>query len=121
MLDVDHFKAINDAQGHLKWDAVLKALSVRLQQCLRETDVLARWGGEEFLIVAPETELDGAQRLAERCLGTVTGSPVADTALSATFGVTGVKAGDDVESLVGRADTALYEGKSAGRNRVLVH
>ena len=121
VLDVDHFKAVNDTHGHEAGDAVLVTLTRRVQTRLRAGDLIGRWGGEEFLVVAPEIGLDGAMTLAEDLRATVAAEPV--EASGTTIDVT-VSAGvatwaDETEAeIVGRADTALYEAKAAGRNRV---
>lgn len=120
LLDVDHFKTINDQQGHACGDAVLRGLVRRLEDCLRESDCLARWGGEEFLIIMPETEAGAAAEVAGRCQAALSALPIEGQTISATFGVAGYRSGDSIEALVGRADRALYAGKKEGRNRVLV-
>ena len=120
LLDVDHFKTINDRQGHACGDAVLQGLARRLETCLRETDCLARWGGEEFLIIMPEIDARAAAEVAIRCQAALSATEIEDQTISATFGVAGFQSGDSIEALVGRADRALYAGKKDGRNRVLI-
>lgn len=120
MLDVDHFKTINDRLGHDAGDQVLIRLTAVLGAHVRETDILARWGGEEFLVGAPETELQGACELAERLRSAVEQEVVREAPGSGTLsaGVAQYQAGDSLRSWVRRADRALYEAKNAGRNRV---
>lgn len=123
LADVDHFKAINDRHGHDVGDAVLCAVSRALQRGLRNIDHVGRWGGEEFLMLLPETSLDGALQLAERLRQDVSRlrpSPEGDeVALTMTFGVAAVQPGDTLEEAIARADHALLGGKRDGRNRVV--
>jgi diguanylate cyclase (GGDEF)-like protein len=118
LLDIDRFKEINDKYGHAKGDRVLKATADLLRKTIRNADSAGRWGGEEFLVVCPETDLAGAGALAEKLR-----MAFADTQFpegihrTASFGVA-VFQGEGVEELVGRADDALYAAKEAGRNRV---
>ena len=120
LLDLDNFKLINDTWGHGRGDEVLVRAAARLSAHLRESDFLARWGGEEFLIVAPETASDEACELAERCRRGLADRPIDDIAVSATFGISELADGDTVESLVSRADAMMYQGKTGGRNQVAV-
>jgi diguanylate cyclase (GGDEF)-like protein/PAS domain S-box-containing protein len=119
MMDIDHFKQINDTHGHIVGDSVLKAISELIKKSIRKTDYLIRWGGEEFMIISPETILESAKLVAERTrkamehqgfdkVGKVTGS----------FGVTEFRQVDGVDDIIKRADDALYKAKSKGRNRV---
>ena len=117
MFDIDHFKQINDQEGHLNGDRVLQELARLLDGSIRETDIIARYGGEEFVIVMPQTDLDGASMFAERLRAGV----AERMAITVSGGVTEVREGDDSESLIARADTALYSAKTAGRNRVFRH
>lgn len=122
MMDVDHFKAINDRHGHQAGDTVLKQLGEILGAAVRTADLLARWGGEEFAIVAPETGEVDAAALAERIRARIAArdfAPVGHVTMS--FGaaaLTGPE--DDMQALHARADRALYEAKHRGRNRVVV-
>ncbi len=120
LLDVDHFKDVNDTYGHLKGDQVLIALAELMQRRVRKTDILGRWGGEEFLLLCPETGLQDAALLAESLRATVAEH---DFGLSGkctvSLGVTSYAPGDSAESLVGRADKALYAAKYGGRNLVI--
>jgi diguanylate cyclase (GGDEF)-like protein len=119
IFDVDHFKQINDAYGHQAGDQVLIKLSGFVAKRMRETDLLARWGGEEFVILLPLSDVPMAVRFAEilrEAIATLSfdhGKPVA-----CSFGVAQLVAGENAERLVGRADEALYRAKLNGRNRV---
>jgi diguanylate cyclase (GGDEF)-like protein len=114
MLDVDHFKQVNDRLGHAAGDQVLKQVAVVAARCLRGADVFGRFGGEEFLAVLPDTDRQGALLVAERIRAAVQ----AETSVTLTLGVA-ERAGEDVAALLAKADKALYRGKAAGRNRVL--
>lgn len=124
LLDIDFFKRVNDGYGHPAGDAVLREVSLRLQECLRDSDVLARIGGEEFMVLLPRTALGGAFELAERLRVRVAEAPVQlpATALPITIsvGVTKLVAGDSIDQAIARADAALYSAKGEGRNRVVV-
>lgn len=118
--DIDWFKRVNDNHGHLVGDQVLIAFVELLQIRLRESDTLGRWGGEEFMIICPETNLENAQKLAELLRQTIEEShlPHKDN-LTASFGVTSYRIGDSDDDIVKRADDALYLAKDSGRNLVL--
>ncbi len=123
MLDVDHFKSVNDTHGHLAGDAVLRVLGARLHETLRTLDVAARYGGEELAILLPHTPLEGARTVADRLLVlardlTVTGRRGEPVAITISIGATTHRAKETPESLLARADAALYESKRAGRNRL---
>jgi diguanylate cyclase (GGDEF)-like protein/PAS domain S-box-containing protein len=125
MLDVDHFKLINDNHGHFAGDQVLATLAHYTRGLLRSTDVIGRWGGEEFVILMPETPLAGAAAFAERLREELAALPVANNGEPLRFTVSaGVTArGEDDESVTGmlqRADVALYAAKNAGRDCVHV-
>jgi diguanylate cyclase (GGDEF)-like protein len=122
LADVDHFKKINDRHGHGAGDAVLVTAMQRIASCLRSYDVVGRYGGEEFLIIAPGCDLDLAQKLAERIRAAVSEQPVdlgdESTTITLSLGVTLGTAESDPEFLVALADTAMYQAKRNGRNRV---
>jgi diguanylate cyclase (GGDEF)-like protein len=117
LLDLDRFKEINDSFGHAAGDVMLRAVSRLLTSLARQGDTVARWGGEEFVVVLPETDLAGAQRFAERLRRTIEAHKVGDMQTSASCGVATMLPEDNVEELLGAADQALYQAKSNGRNR----
>lgn len=120
-LDVDHFKRINDVHGHMTGDHVLEELARVVHDNIRSTDVLGRWGGEEFILLVPETRLEGAALLAEKIRHCVERAGFeAAGCVTVSCGVAELHAGDTLDSLVRRADGALYAAKEAGRNRVEV-
>jgi diguanylate cyclase (GGDEF)-like protein len=117
LLDLDRFKEINDSFGHAAGDVMLRAVSRLLTSLARQGDTVARWGGEEFVVVLPETDLAGAQRFAERLRRTIEAHAVGEMRTSASCGVATMLPEDNVEELLGAADQALYQAKSNGRNR----
>jgi two-component system cell cycle response regulator len=126
MIDIDLFKKINDGFGHDTGDDVLREFAVRLASNVRAVDLPCRYGGEEFVVIMPETRLEDAERIAERIRRHVAGSPFRTAAgaeplsvtisigVAATFG-----ADDTAEALLKRSDEALYAAKAAGRNTVI--
>jgi len=126
LLDLDHFKKINDSFGHDVGDEVLREFAVRLASNVRAIDLPCRYGGEEFVTIMPDTTLEAAHRIAERIRHYISGSPFrvaqGSELLTVTISVgVAVMAGsaDTAEALLKRADEALYEAKAAGRNRVI--
>ncbi|HUG86940.1 MAG TPA: GGDEF domain-containing protein [Euzebya sp.] len=119
LLDVDHFKRINDAHGHDAGDEVLRGIAGVLQGAVRDDDVVGRWGGEEFLIIAPRTTLAEATVLAERCRERIAAASFPDVdRITASLGVA-VHARDDTDwQLIRRADHAMYLAKREGRDQV---
>jgi diguanylate cyclase (GGDEF)-like protein len=117
LIDLDRFKEINDSFGHAAGDVMLRAVSRLLTSLARQGDTVTRWGGEEFVIVLPETDLAGAQRFAERLRRTIEAHAVGEMKTSASCGVATMLPEDSVEELIGAADQALYQAKSNGRNR----
>jgi len=117
VFDLDHFKNFNGEHGHVHGDRLLKQIASILDQQARETDLVTRSGGEEFIIVLPGTELSGGTAFAERLRGIVARS----SALTVSAGVAMVTEGDDAKMLLTRADSALYAAKAAGRNCVWCH
>jgi two-component system cell cycle response regulator len=120
-VDVDHFKAINDSHGHGAGDQVLVEVARRLESAVRGGDELARWGGDEFVALLPDTDKAGALRAAERLRAAVAAAPVgaAGTELAVTISVGWAHwAGDTPDDLLARADRALYRAKDAGRDTV---
>lgn len=120
LLDVDHFKRINDTLGHDHGDRILCALVARVQACLRAEDALYRWGGEEFCILLSHTSAAGARILAERVRRLVGADPLEGLAITVSLGVATRLPGESAEALMARADEALYAAKRAGRNRCVV-
>ncbi|MDX9843290.1 MAG: GGDEF domain-containing protein [Aquabacterium sp.] len=124
LIDLDHFKRVNDEHGHAMGDQVLQTFAQQARQVTRDADIVARWGGEEFLILMPDTSADGARLLVERLREAVSGVRVSEVApeLRITFsaGITAYQPGETTDEAVHRADEALYEAKSAGRNRSVV-
>jgi diguanylate cyclase (GGDEF)-like protein len=121
LVDVDCFKRINDSLGHQAGDAVLVALAQILQSRARGSDVVGRWGGEEFLIICPDTDLDGAQQMAETLRQRIEEFAFPQVeACTASFGVSVCAPGESGSAAVARADKALYAAKEAGRNRVML-
>jgi len=132
MLDVDHFKSINDSFGHAAGDAVLQELANRIDTQIRASDVAARYGGEEFVVLLPDTETSSGVKLAERIRSAVASAPYVlpggeQQSITASIGIAGIAPeadADDLktigESLIARADVALYRAKSDGRDRVVM-
>ncbi|MFI9651258.1 diguanylate cyclase [Guyparkeria halopsychrophila] len=122
MIDLDHFKPVNDTYGHDVGDQTLVDLTKRLAEEIREPDFLARWGGEEFVVLLPETGPSEAFRMAERLRRRIEVEPFPGVgALTISLGITNFQSGDTPNTLLKRVDTALYEAKRAGRNRVVVN
>jgi diguanylate cyclase (GGDEF)-like protein len=124
MLDLDHFKLVNDTYGHLAGDVVLKEVARRMSQAVRAYDLVARYGGEEFLIVLPGCDTDQLQECAERIRSSIAGAPViAASELSITASIGAVVARLDMATemeILAAADLALYEAKRSGRNRAVL-
>ncbi|MFO8191475.1 MAG: diguanylate cyclase [Bacillota bacterium] len=120
MLDVDDLKAVNDQHGHLVGDRVLKEFTVLVQGRLRSSDVFARWGGDEFIILLPDADLDQAVQMADRIRDTIASYKFShgDT-VSCSFGVSGYEEGDDHIKVVQRADNRLYQAKNKGKSQVV--
>ena len=119
IIDLDDFKGINDRLGHLAGDEALVTLAQRLGHMLRATDTVGRWGGEEFVIIAPETDLAASMRLADVVRGYVSAHPLVATAVvTASIGVATYRPGDRLPTLIARADAALYVAKESGKNQV---
>jgi diguanylate cyclase (GGDEF)-like protein len=121
MLDIDHFKIINDTYGHITGDKVLQHFSNVVEKNLRNFDILGRFGGEEFCILLPATDMAGGQQFAERLCQIIAATPIETNnfsiAYSVSIGVTMFLPGDNkIINIIERADTALYQAKTAGRN-----
>ena len=118
MMDLDHFKTVNDTHGHQVGDQVLVDFSQRVRQQLRQTDRLGRWGGEEFVLLLPEASLDDALNVAQRIRSSRAQAPALPLC-TVSIGVASYEnRSDTIGSLIARADAALYQAKNAGRNRV---
>jgi diguanylate cyclase (GGDEF)-like protein len=120
LADVDHFKQVNDQFGHPAGDAVLKALVQTMLAGTRPYDLVARWGGEEFVILLPQTGAEAAFQVAERIRLAFAAQivPAVNRAITVSFGIAAALPADSAETLLARADAALYRAKSGGRNRV---
>jgi diguanylate cyclase (GGDEF)-like protein len=117
--DLDHFKRINDNYGHAIGDEVLKQFALLVKGEIRKSDGLVRWGGEEFLVVCPATQLPEAAKLAEKLRASVANTAWPNHILvTCSCGVATREEGEEFSSLIKRADDALYQAKHAGRNRV---
>ena len=125
LADLDNFKKINDVHGHLVGDEVLSAVAATLSKQIRPTDLLARFGGEEFAMILPDTSLDVANHIAERIRVAIASMQVEfdggahrEIHVTLSLGMTSLMLGDDITQLLARADQALYQAKENGRNRV---
>ena len=125
LIDVDHFKKVNDVYGHLAGDLVLRSVAQVLSTALRDMDVVCRYGGEEFAVICPGSKLHEAAAAAERVRVAITCNSVAfkdgPVQVTASLGAAEVINGEIAEGLIQRADEALYSAKHAGRNRVHLH
>jgi len=119
LMDLDHFKVVNDEHGHDTGDQVLIEAVERVKASLRDADLFGRWGGEEFLLLAPYTDHAAACALAERCRAAIRRSPMEVGEVTASFGVATLDPSDDARALFRRADLALYTAKQEGRDRVV--
>lgn len=125
MADIDFFKQVNDAWGHLAGDTVLQHVTRRIQSALRPIDVVGRYGGEEFLIILPETTHATARKIAERIRSRVAACPVhhdgKDIYVTISIGISSFDENPDIFNLIAHADAAMYRAKDDGRNRVAVY
>ena len=120
MFDIDHFKAVNDEHGHQTGDRVLIKIAELVKTNIRRVDIPGRWGGEEFLVICPETDEHGARTMAEKLRIAIEEHVFPDVGkITASFGAATRGPGEDPDELVNRADEALYEAKKTGRNRVV--
>jgi diguanylate cyclase (GGDEF)-like protein len=122
MIDVDNFKAFNDQYGHIAGDRVLVGVGEALREYLRPTDLIARFGGDEFAVLLPDLTLEQARQTAERVREQVAGlsPPSLSTAITISVGVAEHAAAENTTALVQRADAAMYQAKEQGRNRVAI-
>jgi diguanylate cyclase (GGDEF)-like protein len=119
MMDLDYFKAVNDTYGHNAGDIFLKAIAMSLKKIFRETDVIGRWGGEEFLVLLPKTDIKDAYVIVERLRKQIEDENFETIGKkTASFGVTKLHEDDTLDVAIGRADRALYYAKENGRNQV---
>ena len=121
LIDVDRLKEINDTLGHIAGDAALIGLANRLRDTSRRADIVARYGGDEFVLLLPQTDTAGATVLAERLRAGIEAGTAANpqaNGLTISAGIATLAAGEDPQQLIARADTALYQSKHTGRNRV---
>lgn len=117
MIDIDYFKKINDSYGHLEGDRVLKELGLRLKTFGRQTDLIARFGGEEFIMLLPDTDATDAKLFAQRLHKLMLEIEVNNTPVTISIGITMSDGSQDLEDLTKQADIALYKAKNNGRNR----
>ena len=125
MFDLDHFKDVNDRYGHLCGDAVLTAVGKRMKEVLRGSDLKCRYGGDEFLVLLPETPLHGARRVADTLRREIAERPVPwageGLTVTASFGLAQTMPGEvNVQAVIARADQALYRAKNDGHNCVRI-
>ncbi|MDD3468293.1 MAG: GGDEF domain-containing protein, partial [Campylobacterales bacterium] len=119
MFDIDDFKQINDTLGHQAGDATLRLVSELIKKTVRKVDFSARWGGEEFIVLAPQTDTKGAYTLAENLRKTIEGSNILQgKKITCSFGVTDFKENETLDSFLKRVDEALYASKKNGKNQV---
>jgi diguanylate cyclase (GGDEF)-like protein len=122
LIDLDHFKVLNDTHGHLAGDEVLRQFANVLQSSLRQSDILCRWGGEEFIVLLRETEgrqaLEVAQKIRRRTEQLTFNYEENPLRLTTSIGVSALQPGDSLHALLTRADRALYRAKQSGRNCV---
>jgi len=119
MYDIDHFKRVNDTFGHDVGDQVLKTLTGLVAGCIRTADFIARWGGEEFVVLTPQTDIEGAAALAEKLRLKVAGHPLEKVdGITISLGVAMFEPEDNATTLFNKVDNALYKAKENGRNRV---
>ncbi|AZD06854.1 GGDEF domain protein [Pseudomonas chlororaphis] len=124
LLDLDHFKRLNDTYGHLAGDQVLSGFARHLESCLRQSDIVCRWGGEEFIVLLKDTDSATARKIAEKIRLLIEQQRYAyegkNMRLTVSIGVTTLQADDTLHSLLSRADHAMYRAKQTGRNRTCV-
>ena len=124
MLDIDRLKSINDEFGNVEGDRVISHVAEILRSGVRRVDMVARWGGEEFLVLLPDTDIQAAAELAERLRRQVTANVLRnleqEARVTVTAGVAILRNRETIESTIHRADVALYQGKRGGRDRIVV-
>ncbi|HEY9052354.1 MAG TPA: GGDEF domain-containing protein [Gammaproteobacteria bacterium] len=124
MIDIDHFKKVNDNFGHSAGDEVLKKVATTIQQCIRNTDLLFRYGGEEFVVILNNSDCDAAHEVADRVLDSINATEIdymgQSLSVSVSIGLACLKQNDTGKTIFDRADKALYSAKNDGRNQVKV-
>jgi diguanylate cyclase (GGDEF)-like protein len=121
LLDIDHFKSVNDSYGHDEGDKVLIEVARKMAETIRGSDGLGRWGGEEFLLVCPATELENAEKLAEKLRNSVKSIKYGsgEESITISMGVAQLR-NESIIDLIKRTDVALYEAKNTGRDKVIL-
>jgi diguanylate cyclase (GGDEF)-like protein len=120
MFDVDHFKRVNDTHGHMVGDAVLKSVSAWMTELLRAGDIAVRWGGEEFLAILADTNLDEARQFGDRVRRQIEAIDFGEVGqITISGGAAEYRPGEDPDETIARADANLYQAKSLGRNRIV--
>ena len=119
LIDVDHFKHVNDIQGHAVGDRVLRSIARIATDCVRASDLVVRWGGEEFLVVLPSVAVDGAREIAERIRSRIEKGEHEPIGVTISAGASEVQSTEDLPLALARADALLHRAKAEGRNRVL--
>lgn len=122
LMDIDHFKKVNDTYGHNIGDEVLKDVSTVLNETIRDVDIVARWGGEEFILLATANEVKGAAILAQRIREAIEGHDFPEVGkVTMSFGVAEIREEDTLTTITVKADEALYQAKESGRNCVILY
>jgi diguanylate cyclase (GGDEF)-like protein len=121
MIDIDHFKKVNDSLGHAEGDRVLREVGLRLQTFGRQTDLIARFGGEEFIMLLPDTDAADANQLAARLHKLISEIEVDNLPVTVSIGVTMNDGSQTLDELTKQADLALYQAKESGRNRTIFY
>jgi len=125
IMDIDHFKKVNDCYGHLAGDGVLEKIAALINRNVRDTDIVGRYGGEEFIIILPKTNLSLSWGVADRLRTKIEKTEMKDSAgnvftITVSQGLVGWERDEDAPSLIARADEALYKAKEKGKNRVQI-
>lgn len=119
LIDIDNFKQINDQYGHEVGDRVLEMVAYELQNSVREADIVGRWGGDEFIVILRNTDIDRAKKVAERILNNIRNVRVNSLRLSVSLGLAEYR-GESLKELIRKADKALYKAKEKGKDRIFV-
>ena len=122
MIDIDHFKCVNDTYGHQLGDEVIRIFAQICRKILRNSDILGRYGGEEFIIVLKDGRIEDVEKVMERIRGAIEhyNFPHLDSGITVSIGISNYKSGDSIDSIINRADNALYTAKETGRNRIVI-